>query len=416
MHDAAVTAHAITFHATGRLTRFRALTSAEQSAVFEHLSPHVQQRILERLTDRELVALLDEMDLQRAENTLARIPNASRRVRISARLRTELREKAEHALRFHPKATLSLLNFNYLLLAHTATVADAADAIDEHYRETGKLPEILVHEHGRLAGEIPLAYLVRKSNRAQIGKFAEPITAISFTDSAQQIVSALESVPRGKVVVCDSDGSVIGIVYADDALALFGNHNTASLFNFAGVARTERPFDSALSKVKHRYQWLIVNLATTFVVAGMVGLFEHTLAELVILAVYMPVITGMGSNAATQTLAVIVRGITMGEITLENSWPAIRKEVLAGLVNGLLNGGIVALVATFFNSSPLLGVVLAIALISNLMIAGLFGSLIPLLMRQLGKDPATSATILISTTTDLVGFLVFLGLATIVLL
>ena len=124
----------------------------------------------------------------------------------------------------------------------------------------------------------------------------------------------------------------------------------------------------------------------------------------------------MGGNAATQTLAVMVRGIAMGEVDLRSSMKPILNEVGAGLINGLINGALVALAATFWNKSPLLGVVLAVAMICNLVIAGFFGALIPLVMKAFGKDPATSATIIITTATDVFGFFIFLGLASVILL
>ena len=168
--------------------------------------------------------------------------------------------------------------------------------------------------------------------------------------------------------------------------------------------------------MRHRYKWLIINLGTAFLAASVVGLFADTLKQFVILAMYMPIVAGMGGNAATQTLAVIVRGIAVGEITLKNSLPAIYKEVGAGFINGVINGVIVAMVATFWNSDPKLGLVLGAAMIINLITAGFFGALIPLVMKAFGKDPATSATIFITTATDVFGFFAFLGLATMVLM
>jgi magnesium transporter len=197
-------------------------------------------------------------------------------------------------------------------------------------------------------------------------------------------------------------------------LALLGSH-PASLYNFAGVSENERVFDSISTKVKHRYKWLILNLCTAFLAASVVGLFEKTLTQMVILAMYMPIVSGMGGNAATQTLAVMVRGITMGEISLKNAYPAILKEVGTGFINGAINGVIVYIVASFWHGNSMLGFVVGVAMVFNLVIAGLFGALVPLVMKFFGKDPATSATIFITTATDVCGFFAFLGLATLVL-
>lgn len=406
----------IAHNAKKRTSIFRSLSVPEQAALFVRLSPHTKKTIFDNLTENELVNVLDQLDTTEAESALAFLSDHERRERVILRVRTELREKAEYFLRFHPKAALSLLNFNYLLLASDTTIGKAADAIEEHHREVGKLPEILVHENGELIGEVPLPALVRESNTKMLKHFVVPVQSITYQAEVQEIVDVLNKTKHNKLVVLDCDGSVIGIVYADDALALFGGEPTAALYDFAGVDDIERSFDSIGAKVRHRYKWLIINLGTAFLAASVVGLFADTLKQFVILAMYMPIVAGMGGNAATQTLAVIVRGIAVGEITLKNSLPAIYKEVGAGFINGVINGVIVAMVATFWNSDPKLGLVLGAAMIINLITAGFFGALIPLVMKAFGKDPATSATIFITTATDVFGFFAFLGLATMVLM
>ena len=165
------------------------------------------------------------------------------------------------------------------------------------------------------------------------------------------------------------------------------------------------------AKVRYRWLWLIINLGTAFLAASVVGMYEGTISRFTLLAVYMPIVAGMGGNAATQTLAVTVRGIVMNEISLKNSFKYITREIGAGVINGLINGFLVAMVAIFINKNPMLGLVLAIAMVSNLFIAAFAGALIPLVMKKLGKDPATSATIFITTCTDVGGFFVFLSLA-----
>jgi magnesium transporter len=409
------TVQRITYHARDRLANFRALPLKTQSAVFEKLSPHVQQSILEHLHTDEVLQLLDHFDLQTAENTLARIRNQKRREKLALRLKTELKEKAEYFLRFHPSAELNLLNFNYLLLPADSTIGEASDAIDEHYREVGKLPEVLVHADGVCIGEVQPSILIRESNRKKLSAFVSPVPSVSYQAELSAVVDTFNKTKHGKVTVLDADDSIVGIIYADDALKLFGKGPAASLYDFAGVADSERARDGVLSKVRHRYKWLVINLGTGFLAASVVSLFENTLNELVLLAIYMPIVAGMGGNAATQTLAVIVRGITVGEVALKNSLKPIMNEVGAGLINGLITGVLIAVVATLWNQSALLGLVLGIAMVVNLVIAGFFGALVPLVLKAFGKDPATSATVFISTATDVFGFFVFLGLATLIL-
>ena len=142
----------ITYHSKDRMPRFRALSLPERSAVFEQLSPRLQQDVLDSLKKEELLDLLDHFDLQHAENILVRIKDEKKRRGLALFLKTELKEKAEYFIRFHPKAALNLLNFNYLLLPETATIGEVADGIEEHYKEVGKLPEVLVHRNGNFLG------------------------------------------------------------------------------------------------------------------------------------------------------------------------------------------------------------------------------------------------------------------------
>jgi magnesium transporter len=405
----------ITYYPRKRMQYFRALPLAERSVVFNQLSPDMRQKILSKLSLDESVELLDHLDLRRAHHILDYMKDSQRRERIAKRLKNDLHGKIEHFLSFHPLASTGLVHLNYVLLSDTTTVGETATIIEDYIQSTGKIPAVLVHKSGSLLGEISLGTLVRESNRNLIGTYATPIKTIPYNENQQNILQTCTSESHSKIAVIDNDGSVLGIVYSDDLLDLLGESPATALYSFAGVEENERPFDSTLSKVDKRYRWLILNLGTAFLAAGVVALFEDTLAQLTILAIYLPVIAGMGSNAATQTLAVMVRGIAIGEISFRNSRPAIVREVTAGFINGLIAGALVALFAIIFNQSPLLGLVVGLSVTAQLVIAGFVGTVIPLLMRHFGKDPATSAVIFITTATDVLGFIVFLSLAKLIL-
>ncbi len=409
-------ARALTYRPEERLHIFRGFSIPEQSAVFSELSAHIQQTILKQLHIDEIVDMLDNMDMWQVEHVLSRVTDVKYRHKIVRRLKNDVREKVDYFLRFHPQASLSLINFNYLFLADTLTIGEAANIIDEHYEETGKYPELLVHDRGTLIGEVPFASMVRERNSTTLKKYVQSLTTITYQAEVPQIIETITSTNSKKIVVLDHDSSVLGIIYADTVKQLFGNQLAESLYDFAGVNESERADDGMWVKVNHRYKWLIINLATGFMAASVVSLFENTLNEIVLLAIYMPIVAGMGGNAATQTLAVTVRGITVGDISLKNGFKPIVNEVGAGFVNGIINGVLVAMVAIFWNKSPELGFVIGVAMVCNLVIAGFFGAFIPLFMKAIGKDPATSATIFITTATDVFGFFVFLGLATLIML
>ncbi|MCA9358111.1 magnesium transporter [Candidatus Kaiserbacteria bacterium] len=407
----------LTYHPDDRMKTIRALTVPERAAAFEKLSPYVQQTILKQLRIHEIVDMLDHMDMQHAQRVLTRISNEKLREKIVQRLKGDVKEKVEYFLRFHPKATLSLINFNYLFLDGALTIKEAADIVSDHYEETARYPEVLIHdETGALIGELPLSAIVKERNTSLLKKHTQPVQTITYQAEVHEVVEILVTTNSKKVVVLDRDTSVLGIIYAEAARQLFGNLPAESLYEFAGVDNSERPFDGVWRKVNNRYRWLILNLATCFLAGSVVLAFQDTLNELTILSVYIPIVAGMGGNAATQSFAIMVRGLTLGTISLQNAGPAIWKEFLAGIINGVIIGSLVALVSALWNGEPLLGVMVGVALIGAHIVAAIAGSIVPLLMKHLGKDPAATSTIFITTATDVGGLLFLLGLATAFLL
>jgi magnesium transporter len=399
-----------------RLARMRALSLPEQSTIFQELSPHVQQTLFKQLKNSEIGDMLDHMDPRQAETILARIKDEKRREIIIKKIKGEAREKIEYFIRFHPKATTSLISFNYILLPLKTTIGEAANAIEEHFEDTGKFPEILVHDKGQLVGAVTLASLVRERNSLMLKKFVHPLQTVSYQAEVVEIIDILTLSRRKKVVVLDHDESVLGIIYADDALALFGKLPAESLYDMNGVDDSERPFDSVMKKFKSRYKWLILNLFTAFMAGSMIFLFSDTLDALVILAMYIPIVAGMGGNAASQSFAVMLRGITLGAISLKNATPAIWREVGTGVLNGLMIGAIVAAISIIWNKSAMLGVVVGVTMIFQHIIAGFFGAFVPLLLKHLGKDPAATSTIFITTATDVLGLFILLSLGSWLLL
>jgi len=245
--------------------------------------------------------------------------------------------------------------------------------------------------------------------------YLSTISTIDHNSSHEQVIEVFERLPHNKLAVIGRTGSVIGIIYSDDIIKIIKEQSDSSLYDFAGVNNEETVSDGVLKKVKSRYKWLIINMGTAFLASFTVKMFESTIDKFVLLAVYMPIVAGMGGNAGTQTLAILVRGIALKQIELKTALPTLRREVLAAICNGLINATIVATIVMILHGDIRLAVVLAFAMVFNLMVAGFAGTLIPLIMNKLGKDPATSATIFITTATDVLGFMAFLGSATLIL-
>jgi magnesium transporter len=214
------------------------------------------------------------------------------------------------------------------------------------------------------------------------------------------------------IPVVDEENKLVGVITVDDVIDVIKDEATEDVYRLAGVSSDDRVFTRPTESLRKRLPWLLVNLVTAFVAASIVSIFTGTIAILPIVAVLMPVVAGMGGNAATQTLTVIVRGIALGELTWGNTRKALLKEAAVGLGNGVACGVLGALIVTAFTRGDwLLGVVLGMAMIINMFVAATAGTVIPLLLRALKVDPALASSVFITTLTDMFGFFSFLGLA-----
>jgi magnesium transporter len=217
------------------------------------------------------------------------------------------------------------------------------------------------------------------------------------------------------IPVVDEENKLVGVITVDDVIDVIKDEATEDIYRLAGVSGDERVFTPAGESLRKRLPWLGVNLVTAFLAASVVGLFEGTIQQVTALAVFMPIVAGMGGNAATQTLTVIVRGIALGELSWVNSRKALLKEAVVGIGNGVVLGVVAALVAWITRGSPVLGILLCAAMIINMFVAATAGTLVPLGLRAANIDPALASSVFITTMTDVFGFASFLGLATIFL-
>jgi magnesium transporter len=210
----------------------------------------------------------------------------------------------------------------------------------------------------------------------------------------------------------DEENKLVGVITVDDVIDVIKDEATEDVYRLAGVSSDDRIFTPPGESLRKRLPWLIVNLATAFLAAFVVKMFEGTIGVVTSLAVFMPVVAGMGGNAATQTLAVIVRGIALGELTWSNSRHVLLKEAAVGVGNGFACGLVGAGVVWLMQGNPWLGLILGMAMIINMFVAATAGTLIPLALRALRVDPALASSVFITTLTDVFGFLSFLGLGT----
>lgn len=404
----------IMFHAERRSELFLKLDLDERIASLSHFTNTVKKDILNHIPDHDLVAILTAVDPDEATDYL-QLVSKRKRERILSLLGEDFKDALSSLLEFDADTAAGLMTLDYIQVEETDKIADVAKKFKLHERRTGRPPVILVMKDSKLVGFLPGHELGFNARHQLISSMVKKMPTISYSASHQKVIDTFRANPHSKIGVVNEAKNVIGIIYSDDVIKLIDEQVASTLYDFAGVNEEESVTDSVRKKVKSRYKWLLINLATAFLAAFTVSQFESTIEKYVLLAVYMPIIAGMGGNAATQTLAVLVRGIALRQISLKSAWGTLKNEIGAGAINGLLNGFVVAFIVLLKDNQPPLAFVLALAMVINLIVAAFFGTLVPLIMSKLRKDPAASATIFITTATDVLGFLVFLGLATIVL-
>lgn len=404
----------ILFRKDQRVELFLSQTLDQRLEILDSVTPTVRKDLLRSVPDQEIVLLLEAMDPDDATDAL-QLLGPKKRERVLQLVSQDLKESLSTLLEFDAETAAGLMTLDYVNADHSDDIATVAKKFKQHERRTGRPPVILMYKDGKLTGFLPGHELGFARKNEKVGKYTKRIPTISYAAGHEEVFDVFRTHPHAKVAVLNDAADVVGIIYSDDVLKVMQEQEASTLYDFAGISPEESVSDSARHKVEHRYRWLIINLGTAFLAAFTVGLFEDTLDKFVLLAIYMPIVAGMGGNAATQTLAVLVRGIALHQIELRTAMRTLKNEVGAGLINGLINGLIVAAVVIVLNRDYKIALVLAMAMVINLLVAAFFGTLVPLVMSKLGKDPAASATIFITTATDVLGFLVFLGLGTIVL-
>lgn len=405
----------ILFHKDKRTELFLELDLDKRVELLQSVTNTVKHDIMMRIPPQDLADILQTMDPDDATDML-QLLTRRRREKVLLLLSSELKNSISTLLEFDAETAAGLMTLDYIQVSENDSVAAVAKKFKEHEKRTGRPPVILVlHGGGKLFGYLPGHELAFARKTELIGKYVKRIHTLSYAATHDEVMDMFTSNPHAKVAVLNDENQVVGIIYSDDVLKLMQETEGSTLYDFAGIHEEESVTDSPRFKVKNRYRWLIVNLGTAFLAAFVVTQFEETLSAFVILAAFMPIVAGMGGNAATQTFAVIVRGIALKQIELKTAWSTLRNELGAGFINGLIIGVLITIIVTLMTGNIKIGLVLGMAMVINLLVAAIFGTLMPLIMSRLGKDPATSAAIFMTAGTDVIGFLVFLSLASVVL-
>jgi len=254
-----------------------------------------------------------------------------------------------------------------------------------------------------------------KENKEGSNEHFESIAAVD-TEDIKDVVNYFKEYDLSVMPVVNENGTLVGRITSDDIYDIINEHATEQMYNLAGVDDEAEEDEDILKAGRKRAYWLGINLVTAIAASLVIGLFEDTINSMVALAVLMPIVASMGGNAGTQSLTVVVRQLALGEISKGDAFRSIKKEVAISLMNGLLFALVMGFIAWMWFHMPMLGVVIGLSMIINLLMAGFFGAMIPLVLKWFNIDPAIGSTVILTTVTDVVGFFSFLGLAKIILL
>jgi magnesium transporter len=322
----------------------------------------------------------------------------------------------ENLLEYAEQTAGRIMNPHVFALAEDMTAGEAITALQAARDVEMVFYLYVVDERRHLVGVVSLRRLLLVPPETPLKRImtADLISARVDTDQ-EEVARQVASYNLLAIPVVDEENKLVGVITVDDVIDVIKDEATEDLYRLAGVAGDEKVFTPPVESLRKRLPWLAVNLVTAFFAASVVKLFQGTISEVVALAIFMPVVAGMGGNAANQTLTVIVRGLALGELTWGNSQKALFKEALVGLGNGIGLGVIASAGAWVLQGDPILGVILAMAMVINMFVAATAGTLIPLGLKALKVDPALASSVFITTLTDVFGFFSFLGLGTLFL-
>lgn len=277
----------------------------------------------------------------------------------------------------------------------------------------------VISDEKNFIGMIPLEDLILHESKTlyeDIIREGKITIFVNPHDDIQNVVERVNNYHLSEIPVLNNKGTLVGRITADDIYNIIEEEATEQIYNLAGVKDTVEEDEGVWKISRARGLWLGISLLTSIAASIVIGLFDTTLQSLVALAILMPIVASIGGNAGSQTLTVTVRQMALGDIGIDEAKKTIFKEILISLINGVAYALVMAIVAYVWFQMPMLGIVIGIAIVINLLTAGLFGAIIPLTLRKFGIDPAIGSTALLTTVTDIVGFFSFLGLATIILL
>ena len=383
------------------------LDYAEDDEKFNLLSlfsKNRQAQIISEMSSDELVDLLGTLDEDEQNE-------------IITNMNTEEVEEVKTLLSYDPESAGGIMATEFISIKETDTVNETINYLRTMAPDSETPYYIyVVDDLDVLKGVVPLRQIIVSTPDTLIKDIMiENIISAPVDMDQEEVSHIFEKYGFMAIPVVDHNGEILGIITVDDVMEIMKEEYTEDMFRLAGLDEEEKVAGTVIGAIKSRLPWLLVNLVTATLAAKTVSLFENTIAQIVALATFMPMVAGMGGNAGSQTLTLIIRGIAIGEISYENQADILKKEIAIGIINGLCLGLVVGVLGYFWVGSLVFGFVIGTAMLLNLIVATISGYLVPVLLKKVGIDPALASAVFVTTVTDVLGFFFFLGLATVML-
>ncbi len=397
---------------------FSLLSTEDQGKVIVELDDDHREHFLQTLQSAQISDIVEELPSDEATDIVSELSD-EKAEEVLEDLSVEDSQELKELLQYDENTAGGIMQKEFITVNSKDTVKKAIQAV----RRAAKQEEqqqfyfvYVVDENEKLVGSLSVSNLILLSPARRIYKVMDTdIISVKTDVDQEEVANIFKKYNLVAAPVIDFSGRVVGRITVDDVVDVIEEEASEDILRMGGVGEDEHISTPPFIAIRRRLPWLYVNLLTAFLAASVVGIFEATIQKVVILAALMPIVAGMGGNAATQTITVMVRGIALGEVNSSNQMRVLMKELQIGLMNGFANGVLTGTVIAIFSGTPMLGVVICLAMITNMFVAGCAGTVVPLTLKWMKIDPALASAVLVTTFTDVLGFASFLGLATLFL-
>ena len=389
----------------------------DEGEILKELIEEVRQNLISQMDTSELIAATQDMELDDLADILSDLPNQITDQVIKA-LDTQDQNRLESVISYDEDTAGGLTNPKIISIRRGVNI----DGLIKYLRNMKSLPEntnyiYVIDRDNQYIGAIQLVDLFTQSKDMLIEEIMDSnVKAINANVKAEEVAIEFQDLDLISAPVIDSNNKLLGQITIDDVVDVIQDQVNSEIFNMAGLDDEDDMFAPILISSKRRAVWLGANLVAAFIVATAVSLFQETLEQIVILAVLMPIVASMGGVAGNQTLILVIRGIAMGKIQKSNAIKLLNKEALVALLNGFIWSIVVSIIAVIlFKTKWEIGIIVGISMLINIIASAIAGVSIPFILKRIGIDPALAGGVMMTTLTDVLGFITFLGLATVFL-